>query len=269
VIRQQMEDTRSSLQDKLETLEEQVKSTVQEATDTVATVKDTVETVKESVKESVETVKESVQDTVTSVKNAFNLDRQVREHPWAMFAGATVLGFLGGRLVSRLTRSTDTDEVRYTPGPAPFVGSSPRASFPDTSRSTPSSSPLGPGYGAGGSGATAQGNGHHAPTSSPPEEKRSSWFSSLTEQYSGELNKLKGLAIGAVGGVVRDLVTSAAPPAFVDRLKEVVNNVTEKLGGERFEGPILHDSPGTSEQGAHREQRNEAEMGRPLGAAQR
>jgi len=266
-----MEETRSSLQDKLETLEEQVKNTVQEATDTVSTVKDTVstvmesvETVKDSVKESVETVRESVQETVQTVKNTFNLERQVRAHPWAMFAGATVVGFFGGRLLDRLSRSFGGSEADYTPGPAPFTGGSP-AAYPG-SRFTPSASPMSPGFGTT-TGATAQGNGH-APAAAAPAEEESSWLSSLADNYSDELKKLKGLAIGAVGGMVRELVTAAAPPAFLDRIKDVVDGVTTKLGGERFEGSFFHQESSTSsEQGAHREERHEATMGRPLGAA--
>lgn len=103
VIRQQMEETRASLQDKLEVLEQQVINTVQDASQTVENVKDTMEAVKDTVQGTAETVKETVQDTVQSVKDTLSIDRQVREHPWAMLAGAAVVGFLGGRLLQRLT----------------------------------------------------------------------------------------------------------------------------------------------------------------------
>jgi ElaB/YqjD/DUF883 family membrane-anchored ribosome-binding protein len=93
VIRNQMDETRTSLQDKLETLEQQVKDTVQETTETV-------QTVTEAVQETVETVKDTVQETVVSIKQSLDLSQHVRAHPWLFFAGATAAGFIGGRLLS-------------------------------------------------------------------------------------------------------------------------------------------------------------------------
>jgi len=264
VIRHQMEETRSSLQDKLETLEEQVKGTVQEAADTVEAVKDTVESVKESVQDTVESVKESVHDTVESVKETFNLQRHMREHPWVMFAGATALGFVGGRLLGRV-RSRGTSAYDTIP---PFTGGRYGESF------TPSAT--GPGYGAAPSTARSQGqgNGYSQPaaaaaTSESSASRRRSWLSGLFNQFGDELNKLKGLAIGAAGGMVRDMLVTAAPQGLSDRLKEVVDNVTTKLGGEHIEGTLLNPDSSGREQGEHDAERYEAKMGRPLGAAQR
>jgi hypothetical protein len=86
VIRQQMEDTRTSLAEKLETLEQKVSTTVQEATSAVT---DTVETVKETVETSVE-----------AVKDTLNLRLQTERHPWEMVGGSFALGVLGGWLTS-------------------------------------------------------------------------------------------------------------------------------------------------------------------------
>jgi ElaB/YqjD/DUF883 family membrane-anchored ribosome-binding protein len=91
VIRQQMEETRTSLAEKLETLEQQVVGTVQGATTAVA---DTVESVKDAVQETVSTVQESVHD-------ALDLSRHVERHPWAMVGGSVALGYLAGRLLGR------------------------------------------------------------------------------------------------------------------------------------------------------------------------
>jgi ElaB/YqjD/DUF883 family membrane-anchored ribosome-binding protein len=103
VIHQQMAEARAALQDKLETLEQQVKGTVQETTQaalgTVEAVKETVETVKETVQGTVETVKETVHETVQTVKENLSLSRLVCKYPWPMLAGATVVGFAGGRLL--------------------------------------------------------------------------------------------------------------------------------------------------------------------------
>jgi len=116
VIRQQMEETRSDLQTKLETLEQQVKDTVQEATEAVS---DTVATVKETVKETVETVKETVEETVESVKETFNLTRQVQAHPWPAFACATLVGFVGSRLLLRWRAQGETPAAAPTLLPRP------------------------------------------------------------------------------------------------------------------------------------------------------
>jgi len=224
-IRQQMEQTRESLQNKLEVLEQQVMETVQEATGAVAetaeAVKETVETVKETVQGTVESVKDSVQDTVEtvkdtvqgtmeSVKDTLDLNRHVQEHPWLMCAGAAAIGFVGTRWLTRALASRQEH-------------------WPPTFAAPPSMA--------------AKPNGSYAPTfSTPPPApapQERSWWSSIAEHYSDELAKIKGLVIGTVGGVVREMVTSNVAPALAEQIKDVVNSVTVKLGGQIVEGPIL------------------------------
>ena len=106
LIRQQMTETRTALTEKLETLEEEVASKVKGTTETVA---ETVETVKEAVEGTVHTVKETVENTVETVKDTFDVNRQVERHPWMMFGGAVLLGFVGGRLVRQ--RFQELDQV--------------------------------------------------------------------------------------------------------------------------------------------------------------
>jgi len=111
VIREQMEDTRTSLTEKLETLEQQVASTVHGATsdiaETVEAVKETVEKVKDTVQDTVTTVKESVADTIdsvketvheglTAVKGMLDIPALVDSHPWLMVGGAVGCGFVLG-----------------------------------------------------------------------------------------------------------------------------------------------------------------------------
>jgi ElaB/YqjD/DUF883 family membrane-anchored ribosome-binding protein len=205
VIHQQMEETRSNLQAKLETLEQQVKDTVQEATEAVT---DTVATVKETVKETVETVKETVEETVDSVKETFNLSRHVQEHPWPAFACATAVGFVGTRLALRLM-------------PDRTAGAAPTAA--------PTYSPI-----------SAIASAPSVPSApSAPEEKRSSWWSWLVDHYSEELDKIKGLAVATAGGILREMLTENVQPEFGQRVKEVIDGFTTKLGGQPIEGPIL------------------------------
>jgi len=211
VIRHQMEETRSSLQDKLEVLEQQVLNTVQDASQTVENVKDTMEAVKDTVQGTAETVKETVQDTVQSVKDTLSIERQVREHPWAMMAGAAVVGFLGGRVLLRLTAIPSPPP----PQPAPaFVPSQPSVHRKKT-------------------------NGLAAALPRVTEPGPSFW-NTVVAHYGEEIDKLKKLAVSAVGGVARELIAESTPPALAEGIKDIVDGVTAKLGGTPLEGPILN-----------------------------
>jgi ElaB/YqjD/DUF883 family membrane-anchored ribosome-binding protein len=85
VIREQIDETRSSLTEKLETLEAEVKGTVQSARETISSVKESVQSAKET------------------VKRTFDVEYQVNRHPWAMLGLSLVSGvalgaLLGGRM---------------------------------------------------------------------------------------------------------------------------------------------------------------------------
>jgi len=236
MIRQHMEETRGSLQEKLETLEQQVKDTVQEATDAVS---DTVESVKDAVQDTVETVKDTVQGTVESVKHTFDLARQVDEHPWAMFAGATALGFIGTRLLSRAM--------------APASPAGPLASTAAAVAPAPSH---------------GNGFGVTSNVSAPPPAPKQSWWSFIADHYGEELAKVKGLAIASVAGVAREMLIANAAPQIAESVKEVIDGITTKLGAKPIEGPILNPSPQAEE--SKEEQPSFATLGgRSLGGAKR
>ena len=78
VIRERMEETRSSLADKVDALENTIMGTVESATHSVA--------------ETVETVKEKVEGTVETVKEAFNLRRHIERHPWLAMGVSVATG---------------------------------------------------------------------------------------------------------------------------------------------------------------------------------
>jgi len=92
VIRQQIDETRSSLTEKLETLEAEVKDTVQSARETVTHAQEAVADTLTSVKDSVEHAKETV-------KRTFDIPRQVDQHPWLMMGLALVSGVVTGAVV--------------------------------------------------------------------------------------------------------------------------------------------------------------------------
>ena len=209
VIRQQMVETRSALTEKLEMLEQQVTDTVQ---DTSAAVTDTVGTVKDAVQEAVQSVKESVRETVESVKESFDVTRQVRNHPWAMVSGAMAVGFIGGLLLP----SSRRPRFDHLYGPPP------RGATKSTA------------------------NGYVADASAIPTHPLSNkpgWLTEMGETFKDEMAQVKGMAIGAMCGLVRDLVTRSVPKPLERQVEDVINGFTTKLGGKLVHGPILPQEP--------------------------
>jgi len=249
VIHKQMEVTRTDLTNKLSALEAQVNTTVQATTDavqsttdavtgTVESVKetvedvseklhDTVEGVTESVQEAVEGVKESFTETVKSVTESLNLKLQAERHPWAVFGGAVAVGALGGFLLGGSSRASRSSGWQPT-STTGTNGSAAAYSPPERAQSADQSD------GAGG------------------------W---LWEQLSG----LRGLALGAMMSVVRDLAVKALPETVKDKVSEEVDRITKGIGGEPLKGSLLPE-PKEESQGADdraREFHNDAgSMGR-------
>jgi len=231
-----MDATRESLTEKLGKLEDQVRETVSSAgesvTETIDEVKEAVSGavggVKEAVsdavggvKEAVSTVSESVSSATESVKEAFNLSRQVEEHPWAMMGAAVAVGCIGGYLLGGLSR---------------------RSAAPDTSSNwTPSQTP-----GATATPASPSASSLSWTSSSAREEqkpKEPGLFDSLFSAVKGSapdvfgpvVTSLEGLAVGSLAGVARDLIKQAAPEDWREGLTDMVGDVAQKLTGKRLE----------------------------------
>lgn len=204
-IRQQMSETRAALSEKLETLEHQVVDTVHGAT---AAVNDTVANVKDAVDCTVQSVKESFRESVQCVKDALDIPEQVQRHPWLMLGGAVACGYLGGRLLLSDHDSAD---------------SSRNGTAQDASTATyPWMAPA-----------------HPQPPAPEPKPARHSWLTSLASSLEPELSELKGLAIGSVFALVRDLVKESAPRNMAPSLGEIADKITLKLGGTPIAGPLL------------------------------
>src|SRR5919204_269414 len=102
LIRQQIDQTRSSLTEKLETLEQEVRGTVQSA--------------KATVEETIENVRSTVHGTVESVKRTFDVNYQVDRHPWVMMGGSVLAGYaVGCLLTSRSARRLGRSLFEATP----------------------------------------------------------------------------------------------------------------------------------------------------------
>jgi len=236
VIRQQMEATRTDMTKKIEALEQQVVGTVQSTTqavsDTVESVKEAVQetvcAVKDTVSDTVDSVKETMTDTVSSVKDALDLRGYVEQYPWASFGAAVATGFVGGLLLEgghgarhRIAGLHSRGETPYGYGRDDLNGSR-QARQDYTSAARPAS------------------------FAARPAEAGSSWMHQLAERFAPEIDKLKGMALGAVGALVRDAVAQSAPGQLGDQLSHVIDDFIRKLGGEPVRGRLWQNDEAAS-----------------------
>lgn len=236
VIREQMDDTREALAKKIETLEHQVAGAVENVTGTVSAVSHTVEQVKEAVTGTVDSVRESVSDTVQTVKNTvrdtFDVTGHVRRHPWIGLGASFVAGFVSGRLLARLMPHGDM----------PSLASGGQPNLEEQSEYDRSN------------GRRQQEQFFSTPPTqaTPPQQvgPRHGLLGSIMESLGPEVGKLKGMAIGAALGIARDALSRATPPELGGRVADMINDVTAKLGGEVFHGPVLESLGRQGHQGA-------------------
>jgi len=234
VIKHQMEHTRAALTDKLERLESKVTSSVSGAAQTVEKVRltvsetvsgaaETVANMKHAIEDTVASVKECARETAETVSETLDVRRQVERHPWAMMAGATAVGFGVGVLVSRV-------DVRE-------AASSAASSMASSARSMGSSwsGHAGDRYA-----------GHHSPQWTGPQREQGIAQAPTASQeespWMPAVNKLKGLAIGAMFGVLRDVLSKSMPPAISGQVGEVIDDFTMSLGGKPIAGKVVPDS---------------------------
>jgi len=213
LIRDQMQETRTALTEKLDTLQQKVADTVDSITTPVT---ETVQTVKAAVTDTVDSVKETVAGTVESVKETFNLSKQVEQHPWPMMAGSLAAGFLLGRILP-----SPFQAVHGALSSEPNFGKLDRAS---ASRGT-------------------NGNGSPKPKEEAASSSEPGLLHGLTEAFSGELDKLKGLSVSVATGLLRDLMTQSMHGEIGDRVKQWMDGMTEKLGGKPLTEPLVTPEP--------------------------
>src|SRR5205814_9935645 len=127
-----------------------------------------------TVEGTIENVESSVQETVASVKRTFDLPYQVDRHPWAMLGGSLLTGFVLGNYVEGRRQR---EQLRPRPSLAP-------------SR-------------------TVVSDRIPALTSEPSQP--AGLLSWLRQTFDDEIEKVKGMAIGAAMGIVRDLAKESLP----------------------------------------------------------
>lgn len=233
VIKHQMEHTRAALTDKLELLEHQVSDTMsgavntvekvrQSVSDTVSGAAESVSNMKHAIEDTVASVKETVRETAETVGETLDLRKQTEKHPWAMMAGATAVGFGVGVLVTRVD--------------VPAAASSAAASMASSANSLANRwSGHDGGYGAGPPPSAfdqrREQNGRRQPQESHAEP---AWMPAV--------NQLKGLAIGAMFGVLRDMLAKSMPDTLSGQVGEVIDNFTTSFGGKPIVGKVWPDS---------------------------
>lgn len=203
-IRQDIDETRSSLTEKLETLENQVLGTVQEA--------------KETVQDTIENVKETVQETVQTVKRTFDVHYQVDRHPWGMMGGSFLTGFLIGAVTAPRHHG---HRAAGGAGSATFFRAS-GGHAGNGSMSRPEPVTL-------------------APASQAEPSGGPGFLSGLMQQFGPEIHQVKELAIGAALGLVRDFLKGAVPPTLAGHVEQIIDNATTKMGGRPISGPVVQN----------------------------
>ena len=228
VIKSQMASTRSSLTDKIETLEnkvvhsvettgaavertvDKVLGTVENATATVGQtihkVTSTVGGAVDSIKDRVASTEESVKSALHSVREHISLPCLVRHNPWVVMGGAVVAGYFLDHLLE----------------PSRHHGGESRSSrIVSPARLT-----------AEGSNGTSHAD-HSASESSHPAESKgtaaAAWLSRVVGPHTAEI---RGLAVGSLMSVFRDVVTKSLVPAWSGPIANAIDDLTRELGGK-------------------------------------
>lgn len=204
LIKQQMGQTRAALTEKLQTLENKVIGAIASTTDMVAR---TVQDVGTTVRETSENFRDTMHGTVSSVRDAFDVSRQIHQHPWLMLGGSVVAGYVGGVVLDNL-------EHGHLP------------SLPAADRLLPQSSEL-----------------RQRMASRPPTARRIPGFlKALADSFAPELEKLKAAAVGMAMGALREKVGASVPPHLREDFAEMMDRITTKLGGNAHPPGAMYGS---------------------------
>ena len=193
-IRRDIDDTRASIGDKLEALESQVKETAHD---------------------TVESVKSSALATYEDVKKNFSLHHQVQERPWTMFGGAIGVGFVVGNLLSHQLFDHEPDVK-------------PQGAWSPQLVKTTNGHTNGHGNGH----PKREVNGVSAAGLLSGGALMSGLTGLLSATFAPELQKARGVAIGTVLGIVREIARDTVPASIADKTVGVIDQITRQLGGE-------------------------------------
>jgi len=274
VIRDEMEQTRTSLADKLGALESQVRETVSTASETVTS---TVEGVKEVVS--------GVSDTVSTVTETFNISKHIEQHPWAAMGIALAAGYVVSRLLGGSSQPSYGPPPGWQPQQPPTPTS--QTSVPSMGNVMGQASDQAPSHRGGqerpqrqeqppqqqGPGIMAQAAALLPALSSfvPDIGSRVSAFLPSLDQLTPEIEKLgntvaEGLGQLAVGGVmcvVRELAVDALPDSWKGEIVKIIDDATEQLGGkpQQLDGQEKHGQNGRQQHQGQEGQKGHEKQG--------
>jgi ElaB/YqjD/DUF883 family membrane-anchored ribosome-binding protein len=146
----------------------------------------------QSAQETVEDSIQSAKDAVASVKRTFDINHQVEERPWTIVGGCFVAGLAVSLLIPK---GRPSQELGVRSQESAKTSNSPM---------TPDSCPL-------------------TPEKAEP--------ASVFEPFREEIDKVKGIAIGFVMGLLRDSIKESVPQ-LAPKIGELIDGLTTKLGGE-------------------------------------
>jgi len=161
-----------------------------------------VEQATSAVTQTVENVKETMHEGVETVKEAVDIKAHVDRHPWLMLGGAMLAGYAIGTMLGGANKQLGQEK---TAPRRPMVPS------------------------------RSQGNGHHKGETERHQPAGPSWFTLLEP----EIQKLQGLALGVALGTLREAVTAEIPPHLAEMVGQIIDSVTEKVGGNPLPGTDL------------------------------
>jgi len=158
-------------------------------------VMNSVQDATSAVSETVANVKETMHEGVESVKDAVDVKAHVDRHPWLMLGGSIFAGYVLANLLAGGKKSAPEE---LAPRPTTRLLRTP-------------------------------GNGRH--TTEKPTASTST-IASWLGPIEPELEHLKGLALGAALGAIREMLAEEVPPRMAEQLRTIIDGITKKMGGE-------------------------------------
>jgi len=179
-----------------ELIRENMERTREALTEKLETLEQKVASSVSAVTETVADVKEKVYEGVETVKDAFDVKAHVDRHPWLMLGGSVLCGYVIGDLLVGVMDKTSDRKFTLTPTPREVRSN-------DRQR-------------------TEQ-NEHNGAAST---------IQSWLKPFEPEIQHLKGLALGAALGTVREMLAEEVPPNMAGQLRDIIDSCTKKAGGE-------------------------------------
>ena len=126
----------------------------------------------------------TVSDSVNTVRNNLDLKLHVRRRPWTVLAGATAVGFLSGYRSNSRRNGHARENGSNAGNTAPPLTVAAEHQYSGTNGDSKGS--------------------NTAPLASSPAP---SWLANLGDKFQPEIAELKGIVIGTLIGIAREIIT--------------------------------------------------------------